>query len=100
IEVAEYALTYKLNNPTMVSEFLKGQSDMRVEEWQTDKKEFVWAGNWRVCKDNACPSDITLADAYGNLFLQDDTLIFVGIEEKQQQNMKARLEKLEDALEL
>lgn len=100
IEVAEYSLTYHLKNPTIVSEFLKAQDDMRVEEWADDKKEFVWAGNWRICKDNACPSDITLADAYGNLFLQDDTLIFVGIDESEQQRMKTRLEELGDDLEL
>src|SRR5699024_3232991 len=100
IEVAEYSLTYHLKNTTIVSEFLKAQDDMRVEEWADDKKEFVWAGNWRICKDNACPSDITLADAYGNLFLQDDTLIFVGIDEKEQQRMKRRLGVIADALEL
>src|SRR5699024_11109214 len=100
IEVAEYSLTYRLKNPTAVADFLRSQPNIRVEEWEKDKKEFVWSGNWRIFKDNACPSDIKLADAYGNLFLQNDTLIFVGIEEDRQQAMKELLVKIDHALVL
>src|SRR5699024_1485941 len=93
-EVAEYSLTYALNNPVIVSEFLRSQEDIKVEAWEVEKQEFTWAGNWRVYTDNACPGNVQLADAYGTLFLQENTLIFVGIEEKYQQAMKHRLESL------
>src|SRR5690625_7080690 len=88
VELTEYTLTYTLINPDKVTEFLRSQSDMRVQEWEKDKQEFVWARNWRICKDNACPSEIRLADVYGNLFLQKNTLIYVGIEQDKQQQMK------------
>src|SRR5690625_3544234 len=68
---------------------------MRVQEWEKDKQEFVWARNWRICKDNACPSEIRLADVYGNLFLQKNTLIYVGIEQDKQQQMKELLQQVE-----
>src|SRR5699024_1904956 len=99
-EVAEYSLTYSLNNPVIVSEFLRSQEDIKVEAWEVEKQEFTWAGNWRVYTDNACPGNVQLADAYGTLFLQENTLIFVGIEAKYQQAMKHRLESLGDVLTL
>jgi len=95
VDVTEYSLTYTLINPDKVTEFLRSQSDMRVQEWEKDKQEFVWARNWRICKDNACPSEIRLADVYGNLFLQKNTLIYVGIEQDKQQQMKELLQQVE-----
>src|SRR5690625_5227015 len=98
VDVTEYSLTYTLINPDKVTEFLRSQSDMRVQEWEKDKQEFVWARNWRICEDNACPSEIRLADVYGTLFLQNNTLIYVGIEENKQQEMKQRLLGMKDNL--
>lgn len=98
VDVIEYSLTYTLSNIEKVSEYLRNQSDIRMEEIEKNKQEFVWAGNWRICKDNACPSEIRLADVYGNLFLQNNTLIYVGIEEDKQQAMKQRLLGMEDNL--
>ena len=100
VDVVEYSLTYSLQNPVTVAEYLRAQPDMKVEEWEKNKQEFIWSGNWRICKDNACPGEIKLADAYGNLFLQDETLIYVGIEKEKQQEIKERLLKVEHALTL
>src|SRR5690625_2588166 len=100
IDVKEHSLTYSLLEPKKVIEFLKSESDIRGEEIDKNKYEFVWAGNWRICKDNACPSDIQLGDVYGNLFLQDDILVFVGIEKDKQQEMKQRLQQLDEFLTL
>ncbi len=100
IDVTEYSLTYSLSQPEKVIEFLKSEADIRGEEIDKNKFEFVWAGNWRICKDNACPSDIQLGDVFGNLFLQDKTLVYVGIEKDKQQEMKERLKSLGDLLVL
>src|SRR5699024_4898060 len=43
-EVAEYSLTYSLNNPVIVSEFLRSQEDIKVEAWEVEKQEFTWSG--------------------------------------------------------
>src|SRR5690625_4265895 len=95
VDVVEYSLTYTLLNSKKVSEFLRNQPNIRVEEIEKDKLECVWAGNWRICKDNACPSDIQLADVYSNLFLQENNLIYVGIEADKQQEMKELLQEVE-----
>src|SRR5699024_12794433 len=40
-EVAEYSLTYSLNNPVIVTVFLRSQKDIKLEDRALEKKEYT-----------------------------------------------------------
>lgn len=95
-DVYQYTVTYSMENPLYVLEYLRSQQDFRIESWADDKKEVVWAGNWRTYHDSHCDMPVDLADVFGQLQVtkEDTRLTFETMQPASLKEMKARLQEL------
>lgn len=101
-DVYQYTVTYQVENPLFVLEFLRSQRDFRIDSWTEEKKEIVWAGNWRVYHDTHCDMPVKLADVFGSLRVtaNDTRLVVETMQEASVKEMKARLRELGNKLVL
>lgn len=92
-EVYEYHLSYSIENSLYVTEFLRDQKDFKINKWEKDDKELVWAGNWRVYHDSECELPVKLADVFGTIKVKNfgKTLTFETMQEEYKEQMKNRL---------
>lgn len=71
-EVSEYTATFQIQDPSTVLDFLRNQSDFRIDKWLESGRELVWAGDWRIYHDSEYPSPLQLADVFGSIIVSDD----------------------------
>src|SRR5699024_6829332 len=92
-EVYEYNITYSIENSLYVTEFLRGQKDFKINKWEKNEKELVWAGNWRVYHDSECELPVKLADVFGTITVneKDNSLTFETMQKECMEEMKERL---------
>lgn len=101
-EVYEYNITYSIENSLYVTEFLRGQKDFKINKWEKNEKELVWAGNWRVYHDSECELPVKLADVFGTITVneKDNSLTFETMQKECMEEMKERLSSLGNKLTL
>lgn len=101
-EVYEYTLSYTIENNLYVTEFLRDQKDFKINKWEKNDKELVWAGNWRVYHDSECELPVKLADVFGTVKVTNHgkTLTFETMQEAHKEQMKKRFTALGNKLTL
>jgi hypothetical protein len=98
-KVVETTLTYEIMDPYAVLDYVRKQPDFRIEDWQQDKKELVWAGNSRAYMDSECDQPVKLADVYGKIMIANAAVTITCWDEEHVRQIKQRLGNLHKAFQ-
>ncbi|QGQ48196.1 SEC-C domain-containing protein [Metabacillus sediminilitoris] len=99
-EILEYTLQYTVQDQQVLSQFIHGQEHFTIDTWDQENKACSWAGNWYQYTDNEISEPIFLAEVYGKLFVENDLLTFISLDEKRLEEFKQIIDPLIDCLAL
>jgi hypothetical protein len=99
-EILEYTLQYTVQDHEALSHFIHGQEHFTIDTWDKSDKRCSWAGNWYQYTDSEISEPIYMAEVYGKLFVENDSLQFISLEQRRVEEFKQIIDPLVDCLAL